>query len=152
MYLASFLSSALAATSPGAYVAWLLCDGAKVSEQVASQTSNFPDDHGASDMPSGLLPSVLSRPVGSNREGMPAVVRALLMMVRQHGDDDALHFVNLVHVFPRHPQSPHNAGIDVGHRLVSLGAAPGHPMISAFKLLHVPTCHGTETNTLLPRL
>ena len=43
-----------------------------------SQTSNFPDDHGASDMPSGLLPSVLSRPVGSNREGMP---RALLMMV-----------------------------------------------------------------------
>ena len=49
-----------------------------MSEQVASQTSN---DHGASDMPSGLLPSVLSRPVGSNREGMPAVVRALLMMV-----------------------------------------------------------------------
>ena len=51
-----------------------------MSEQVASQTSNFPDDHGASDMPSGLLPSVLSRPVGSNREGMPAVVMALLMM------------------------------------------------------------------------
>ena len=51
-----------------------------MSEQVASQTSNFPDDHGASDMSSGLLPSVLSRPVGSNREGMPAVVRALLMM------------------------------------------------------------------------
>ena len=52
-----------------------------MSEQVASQTSNFPDDHGASDMPSGLLLSVLSRPVGSNCEGMPAVVRALLMMV-----------------------------------------------------------------------
>ena len=44
-----------------------------MSEQVASQTSSFPDDHGASDMPSGLLPSVLSRPVGSNREQMPAV-------------------------------------------------------------------------------
>ena len=52
-------------------------EGAKVSKHVASQTSNFPRFHGTNVIPSGRFPSTQLTPVGSNRDGMCAVVRAL---------------------------------------------------------------------------
>eukprot|EP00731_Ephydatia_muelleri_P021752 Em0014g343a len=55
-------------------------EGAKVSTQVASQTNNLPFDQGTIVIPSGRLPSVRSRPVGSSREGTLADDKALCRM------------------------------------------------------------------------
>ena len=61
-------------------------EGAKVSTQVASQTNNLPFDQGTIVIPSGRLPSVRSRPVGSSREGTLADDKALCMQnVIKHG-------------------------------------------------------------------
>ncbi len=70
LYLFYFLSSAAADTLPGAWVASVLQDGAKVSGQVASHTSKRPDFQGARVTPSGLLPSDLTKPGGSSRDGI----------------------------------------------------------------------------------
>ena len=51
-----------------------------MSGHVASQTNNRPDFHGVRVTPSGLLPSALSRPVGSNLDGMWAADSARLKM------------------------------------------------------------------------
>ncbi|CAH2267291.1 jg14758 [Pararge aegeria aegeria] len=46
-------------------VAWM-CDAARVSTQVASHRSDLPSLQGMSVIPSGLLPSLLAKPIGSN--------------------------------------------------------------------------------------
>ena len=70
---------AAAATIPGFWVAKALYDSAKVSTHVVSQTINRPDVQGTSVTPSGLLPSDLKRPIGSNLEGTLAAVQLHLM-------------------------------------------------------------------------
>ena len=65
------LDSAAAATSPAQLVTRCRYDGANVSGQVTSQTSNFPPLFQETiEAPSGRLPSLRDMPVGSNREGM----------------------------------------------------------------------------------
>ena len=76
-YFVFFRLSAAAATIPGPRAASSTYEGAKVSEHVASQTSNFPRFHGTNVIPSGCFPSTRLTPMGSNRDGMCAVVRAL---------------------------------------------------------------------------
>ena len=76
-YFVFFRLSAATATIPGPHAASSTYEGAKVSEHVASQTSNFPRFHGTNVIPSGRFPSTRLTPVGSNSDGMCAVVRAL---------------------------------------------------------------------------
>ncbi len=70
LYFSSF-SSAAAATFPGPWVAWVLYEGAKLSGQVASHTSKWPDFHGPR-----VTPSDLVNPDGSSMEGMWVDVKA----------------------------------------------------------------------------
>ena len=51
-YFPFFLVSAMAATAPDSFVALARYEGAKVSVQVASHTSNLPRSQGTSVMPS----------------------------------------------------------------------------------------------------
>ena len=57
-YLASLICSALAATAPAYLMACGRFDGAKVSQQVASQTKILPLFQGIRVMPSGRFPSL----------------------------------------------------------------------------------------------
>ena len=63
----------MAATAPGSLVALARWEGAKVSGQVASQTSSLPLLQGTSVIPSGRFPSERNKPVGSNLDGRRAV-------------------------------------------------------------------------------
>ena len=72
-YFALFLSSANAAS--------VRCDAAKVSVHVASQTRVRPVFQGMIVTPSGLFPSDLQSPGGSNTEGICAAARERLMML-----------------------------------------------------------------------
>jgi len=51
-------------------------DGARVSEQVKSQSNGKPYLQGIKDMPSGLLPSSRHTPTGSKTAGTPPDTRA----------------------------------------------------------------------------
>ena len=62
----------MAATAPGSLVALARWEGANVSGQVASQTSNLPLLQGTSVIPSSRFPSEQNRPVGSNLNGRRA--------------------------------------------------------------------------------
>ncbi|CAH2236284.1 jg7048 [Pararge aegeria aegeria] len=69
-YLRLLACSALVAAAPTIdEVAWM-CDAARVSTQVAShRTSDLPSLQGMSVIPSGLLPSLRAKPIGSNTVG-----------------------------------------------------------------------------------
>ncbi|CAH2236065.1 jg7354 [Pararge aegeria aegeria] len=65
-YLRLLACSALVTAEPTTdKVAWM-CDAARVSTQVASHTSHLPSLQGMSVVPSGLLPSLRVKPIGSN--------------------------------------------------------------------------------------
>ena len=76
IYLATFLSSAAAASALVLMDAMSRYDGAKVSGHVASQTNGLPFFHGTMVTPSGHLPSERSRPDHSNLDGILADDRA----------------------------------------------------------------------------
>ena len=80
-YFALFLSSANAATALASLAASVRCDAAKVSVHVASQTRVRPVFQGMIVTPSGLFPSDLQSPGGSNTEGICAAARERLMML-----------------------------------------------------------------------
>ncbi|CAH2215803.1 jg1060 [Pararge aegeria aegeria] len=68
-YLRLLACSALVAAAPTIdEVAWM-CDAARVLTQVASHTSYLPSLQGMSVIPSGLLPSLRAKPIGSNTAG-----------------------------------------------------------------------------------
>ena len=80
VYFCSLFVSARLAAYPGCRAVWRMLLAAKVSLQVASHTNDLPCLYGKTVIPSGRRPSPLSRPGGSRLDGMPAVVRARLMM------------------------------------------------------------------------
>ena len=75
-----FLRSASDATTPASEAANVICDGTKVSGQVASHTNAFPSLQGTTIAPSGLLPSQQNRPTGSRWLGTLVESKDLLMM------------------------------------------------------------------------
>ena len=80
-YLVFFFSSANTTTALASLVACATCDAAKVSVHVASQTRVRPVFQGMIVTTSGLLPSDLQSPEGSNTEGICAAAKERLMML-----------------------------------------------------------------------
>ena len=66
-YFSHFLVSAVVATVLASLVASDMYDAAKVSPQVKSKTRHWPDFHGATEQPSGHLPSDLHWPAVGSR-------------------------------------------------------------------------------------
>ena len=83
-------------------------EGAKVSEQVASQTRNLPLCQGTTEIPSGRFPSERRTLAGSNLDGICAVVRALCTMSFSSIDDDLHFFFNSAHECPIYPPPSHS--------------------------------------------
>ena len=79
-YFADFLDLESEAATPVAKEVWWTRDGATVSGHVKSQTSIRPLDQGIIVTPSGLLPSLLSIPVGSRVTGVSALRKDRAMM------------------------------------------------------------------------
>src|ERR1700730_5319105 len=79
-YLDSFLRAAASAAFPAAALDDVRLNAASVFVTVTSHVMHFPSDHGICETPSGLLPSVRTRPVGSFIEGMLALFRARKMI------------------------------------------------------------------------
>uniref|UniRef100_A0A8D8M036 Uncharacterized protein n=1 Tax=Cacopsylla melanoneura TaxID=428564 RepID=A0A8D8M036_9HEMI len=69
-YFISFFFAATSAAAPASIHVFVKYEGAKVSTHVASHTKLFPFAQGINVTPSGLLPSFLDNPVGSNIAGM----------------------------------------------------------------------------------
>ncbi|CAH2240586.1 jg21060 [Pararge aegeria aegeria] len=65
-YLRLLACSALVAAAPTIDEVTWMCDAARVSTQVASHRSDLPSLQGMSVIPSGLLPSLRAKPIGSN--------------------------------------------------------------------------------------
>ena len=76
-YFADFLTAVASEALPASNEVLLMYVAARVSTTVTSHVRHRPDCHGTSVSPSGLLPSVQSRPIGSLMAGMSAFLRAL---------------------------------------------------------------------------
>src|SRR5579872_6887621 len=79
-YLDTFLRAAASAAFPAAALDDIRLNAASVSVTVTSHVTHLPSDHGICETPSGLLPSVRTKPVGSFIEGMLALLRARQMI------------------------------------------------------------------------
>ena len=69
--------ASISATAPASRDDESKYDAAVVQVTVTSQTAGLPACHGMRDVPSGRLPSVRQRPVGSFESGMPAADKAV---------------------------------------------------------------------------
>ena len=76
-YFADFLTTAASEALSASNEVLLIYVAERVSTTVMSHVRHRPDCHGTSVSPSGLLPSVLLRPVGSLMAEMSAFLRAL---------------------------------------------------------------------------
>ena len=80
LYFSSFLRAAASAALPAAAQEDGKLYPASVSVTVTSQVTHLPSAHGICDMPSGLLPSVRTKPVGSFMAGTLALFKDCQMM------------------------------------------------------------------------